>query len=60
MQQLDVQMLYFDVCLQVVALKALTRLAIRLREPPTTERILNILSKIVENGGAYSNTNNLR
>ncbi|XP_023702035.1 sister chromatid cohesion protein PDS5 homolog B-A isoform X3 [Cryptotermes secundus] len=44
---------------KVQALKALTRLTVRLREQTTTEKTLSILSKIVENGGAYSNINNL-
>ncbi|XP_021942836.1 sister chromatid cohesion protein PDS5 homolog A-B-like isoform X2 [Zootermopsis nevadensis] len=48
-----------EMCHEVEALKALTRLTIRLRETPYTERTLTILSKIVENGGAYASTNNL-
>jgi hypothetical protein len=60
MQQFDVEMLYFVTWLQVMALKALTRLTIRLREPQITELTLSILSRIIENGGAYRNINNLR
>jgi len=58
MQQFDVEMFYFDVWLQVMALKALTRLTIRM--PRITESTLAILNNIIVNGGAFKNPNNLR
>jgi len=60
MQQFDVEMFYFDVWLQVMALKVLTQLTIRVRKLQTTELTMVILSTIIANGGVYRSDNNLR